>query len=247
MLSAGLTNRFEFYESIDSTNAELRRQVLANPEAWPDFSAIAAAEQTAGRGRLGRDWVSEPGSSIAVSLLLRPQRPEVTGWLSLAAGLAVSDVVSRLTPSSRVGVKWPNDVLVDGKKISGILAEALAPDLVILGIGLNLRPQVGFSQATSLAEHGQDLGFDEVLERLLAAFRSRYLLLTLGLASQIRQQLLNGSITVGQAVRAELPGGGQLTGLAVDIDDQGRLLVLPDSSASETVALSAADVWHLRN
>jgi BirA family transcriptional regulator, biotin operon repressor / biotin---[acetyl-CoA-carboxylase] ligase len=248
MKSAGLVNRFEFYDSIDSTNAELRRKVLADPKLWPDFSAVAAAEQTAGRGRLDRDWVSETDSSIALSLLLRPERPEVTTWLSLTAGVAVADVVSRLLNGPAVGVKWPNDVLVEGKKISGILAEALAPNLVILGIGLNLRPQKRFPDATSLSEHGQNLGFDDVLEQLLAAFRSRYLLLTLGHQAQIRAELKRRSITIGQRVRAELPDGSELRGLATDIDDDGRLLVQPDDgNGIEIVALSAADVWHLRN
>jgi BirA family biotin operon repressor/biotin-[acetyl-CoA-carboxylase] ligase len=245
MKSAGLVNRFEFYDSIDSTNAELKRKVLADPESWPDFSAVVAAEQTAGRGRMNRDWVSEANSSISLSLLLRPERPQ---WLPLMAGTAVADLVSRLIESPEVGVKWPNDVLVGGRKISGILAEALSPNLVILGIGLNLRAQVQFPEATSLAENGNDLGFDEVLELLLAALRSRYLLLTLGLEAQLRTELRERCITIGQQVRAQLPDGSELRGLATDVDDEGRLLVHPDGgSASEIVALSAADVWHLRN
>lgn len=269
--SAGAVNRFEYLESIDSTNAELRRRLAedvldnstptdvartesgpgpADSEPWPDFSALAAGSQTAGRGRLNRDWVSEPDSSVAVSLVLRPKQPETASWLSLAAGLAVADVVANLLPQLNVGVKWPNDVLVEGKKISGILAEALSPNLVILGIGLNLRPQLQFSEATSLSEHGQNLNYDDALELILAAFRSRYLLLQLGLTSQLRAELREQCLTLGQPVRAELPDGSELLGLAHDIDEQGRLQLLlagGEGQRQEIATLGAADVWHLRN
>jgi BirA family transcriptional regulator, biotin operon repressor / biotin---[acetyl-CoA-carboxylase] ligase len=246
MQSAGLVNRFEFFESVDSTNAELKRQLAAG-ETWPDFSAIAAASQSAGRGRLGRDWVSEPGTSLSVSLVLRPPNNELAGWLPLAGGLAVAAVVRGLLPGVEVGVKWPNDVLVAGKKISGVLAEAVTPGVVILGIGLNLKPQQQFSAASSLAEHGLKLSLDEALALVIAAFRGRYLRLGLtdGLA-EAKAELRDNCVTLGQRVRAVLPDGSELLGIATDIDANGRLLLAHTDSA-ETTALSAAEVWHLRN
>lgn len=244
MQSAQLVNRFEYFDSVASTNLELKRHYLANPGSWPDFSAIAAAQQTAGRGRLGRSWVSEPGSSISVSLLLRPETEAQQTWLTLIAGLAVADVVSSLLPEQSVGVKWPNDVLVEGKKISGILAELIEPGVVVLGIGVNLARQQSFADSAALADFGLEPDFDSVLALLLAALRGRYNLsnLSFGLA-QLRDELADHCLTLGQQVRAELPDGRELVGIATEIDSDGQLII----QADEAVALSAADVWHLRN
>jgi BirA family biotin operon repressor/biotin-[acetyl-CoA-carboxylase] ligase len=244
MQPPSFATRFEFFESIDSTNAELRRRYLAEPTEWSDFSVIAAAEQTAGRGRLERGWVSEPGTSLALSVLLKP-RKEALPWLSLTAGLAVAAAIRELAPGAVPSIKWPNDVLLDGKKLSGVLAEIIAPDAVVLGIGINLRPQRNAPEtATALSEHGIELEFHRLANMLLATLRSRYLQLDtnsgrVALREELRQQLG----TLGQRVRAELPDGNAVEGLASDIDEQGRLIIL----SPEPRVLAAGDVWHLRN
>jgi len=236
--------RFEFCESIDSTNAELRRRYLAYPSDWPEFSVIAAAEQTAGRGRLDRTWVSEKGTSLALSVLLKPSR-EALPWLTLTAGLAVAATIAELLPTPQLSIKWPNDVLLAGKKVSGVLAEIISSEAVVLGIGVNLRPQRGAPEtATALSEHHAEPGIDDLANLLLAALRSRYLQLdTHAGRVAIHQELRRQIGTLGQQVRAEMPDGTAVEGLAEDIDDQGRLIIL----SPERRALAAGDVWHLRN
>jgi BirA family transcriptional regulator, biotin operon repressor / biotin---[acetyl-CoA-carboxylase] ligase len=244
MQTLSFATRFEYFESIDSTNAELRRRFLAAPQDWPDFSVIAAAEQTAGRGRLDRGWVSEPGTSLAMSVLLRPS-VDALPWLSLTAGLAIAAAVRKLSPDAALTIKWPNDVLLAGKKLSGTLAEIVAPDAVVLGIGINLRPQLHAPEtATALSEHGIELDFGRLANMVLATLRPRYLQLDTDPGRvALRQELLSQLGTLGQRVRAELPDGTAIEGLAKDIDNQGRLVIL----SPEPRVLAAADVWHLRN
>lgn len=244
MQPPSFANRFEFFESIDSTNAELRRRYLAAPAEWPDFSVIAAGEQTAGRGRLERGWISEPGTSLALSVLLRPSK-DALPWLSLTAGLAVAAAIRELAPGAALSIKWPNDVLLGAKKLSGVLAEIIAADAVVLGIGINLRPQLNAPEtATALSEHGIELEFGELASMLLATLRSRYLQLdTAAGRVALRQELRQQLGTLGQRVRAELPDGSAIEGLASDLDDQGRLIIL----SPEPRVLAAGDVWHLRN
>jgi BirA family biotin operon repressor/biotin-[acetyl-CoA-carboxylase] ligase len=244
MRPPSFATRFEFFESIDSTNAELRRSYLAAPTEWPDFSVIAAGEQTAGRGRLERGWVSERDTSLALSVLLRPST-DVLPWLSLTAGLAVAAAIRELAPNAALSIKWPNDVLLDNKKLSGVLAEIIASDAVVLGIGINLRPQHNAPEtATALSEHGIDLEFGQLANMLLAALRSRYLQLdTAAGRVALRQELRQQLATLGQRVRAELPDGSAVEGLASDLDDQGRLIIL----SPQPRVLAAGDVWHLRN
>lgn len=121
-------------EEVDSTNEEARRRAEAG-EAGPIW--IAAARQTAGRGRQGRVWQSLPGN-LAATLLLRPEAPPMLmAQLSFAASLAVAEMVSHVAPEVSVTVKWPNDVLVLGRKLAGILLE-VGKGWLAIGIGINL-------------------------------------------------------------------------------------------------------------
>jgi BirA family biotin operon repressor/biotin-[acetyl-CoA-carboxylase] ligase len=129
-----------------------------------EFTVVATLSQTAGRGRLGRVWVAPPGQTLAASLLLKPKLSagerlpvEAFGWLPLLAGVAMTRSVSALLPRSAVSLKWPNDVLVDGKKVAGLLAELL-PTLegVVIGSGVNLAipaDQLPTPVSTSLQLH----------------------------------------------------------------------------------------------
>ena len=121
----------------DSTNAVL----LARAEAGaPSGSVVIAASQTAGRGRRGRTWISAPGDSLTFSLLWRFPAGTLPLGLSLAAGLAVAQALMKVS-AGRMALKWPNDVLQDGRKLAGILVELVpgAPHVAVIGIGLNLR------------------------------------------------------------------------------------------------------------
>jgi BirA family biotin operon repressor/biotin-[acetyl-CoA-carboxylase] ligase len=262
-LSAARAARLLVLDATGSTNDDLVAAASAGLE--PHFSAIVTGSQTAGRGRLGRVWVAEPGAGLAVSVLLRPVLPsgaplgmEHFGWLPLIAGLAMTRAVrSLIDDPARVGLKWPNDVQVDGLKVAGLLAELVpAGDAVVMGAGVNLSltaEQLPTPVSTSLALAGVTLHGDELADATLCAYLTFLRELTDRFAAAggdaalagISGELAAACTTIGARVKVELPGGEPFTGRATGIDDAGRLLVRP--SADETIrAVAAGDVTHLR-
>ncbi|MCU1557325.1 MAG: biofilm synthesis protein PgaB [Microbacteriaceae bacterium] len=264
-LSAAIADRLEFLDEVGSTNTELvsRASGLLGAE-WPDFSVLVTTSQTNGRGRLGRVWVAPPGSSLAISVLLRPRLPEGEplalehyGWLPLIAGIAMTKAVAGLVPERSVTLKWPNDVQIDGRKVSGILAELLpSRESVVMGAGLNLAfsaEDLPTPTSTSLGLNGTVLVGEELADAALAGYLSELKslyreFLRLGAdpeASGIRDQLSELCSTLGQEVRVQLPGGEVLIGTATDIDTAGRLSVRR-SVDDRVVSVAAGDVTHLR-
>lgn len=241
--SSAAVPKLIYLDEIDSTNSELAR---IDRSQLPEFTVLVAASQSAGRGRLDRQWASDPGSSLSVSVLLRPKFSSTQlGWLTLMAALGVRAAVSSLGVKNP-SIKWPNDVLVEGKKVSGILAQLEGEDL-ILGVGINLRPQsLELQNATSLMELGVQASLDQVLVEFLTQLRGRYLKIhsdpKWGL-EQIAAEFRQFSSTLGTRVRAIYPDGTELVGLATDIDSSGNLVI--DDGSLHTV--SAADIIHLRN
>lgn len=161
-------------ESAGSTNDELR--ALAQAGA-PAGLILLALEQNAGRGRRGAAWFSHPTDSLAFSILLRPEEPKAL-WprLALAAGLAVAGAIESFGPTT--GIKWPNDVWIDGRKVAGILVEAGA-DFAIVGIGLNVNtlefPQEIEEIATSIQlETQQEQSRPDVLSAIVRLFDRRH-------------------------------------------------------------------------
>ena len=233
-----------------STNDDL----VAIAGAEPAYSTIVAASQTAGRGRLGRPWVAPPGASLSISVLLRPDVPlERFGWLPLIAGVAMAEAIEPLVTGA-VGLKWPNDVQVDGLKVSGLLAELVpSRDAVVMGSGVNLAltaDQLPTPVSTSLLLAGATLAGDEladaVLSRYLDRLREHVEAFTSTADAGATLALVTARCTtLGQRVRVELPGASSLHGIATGIDLGGRLLVRLDSDGS-TVAVAAGDVTHLR-
>jgi len=260
-VTATVVPRLEILAHAGSTNDELVRRVREDTEAtgWPDRSVVVTDDQRNGRGRLGRVWTTPPGASLAVSILLRPVtaagRPlDLTayGWLPLLAGAALSSALRGLGVSA--GVKWPNDVLVEGRKVSGILSELLpSADGAIVGTGINLRQraeELPTDWSTSLALSGLDEPDpDAVLSAYLRAFTGLYeaYLAADGDAdaSGLRAAVTAACVTLDSSVRVELPGGGTLTGTAEGIDTDGRLVVRP-ADGGEPVAVAAGDVTHVR-
>ncbi len=167
--------RLSVHETLDSTNAQALRRAGAGeePGLW-----VWACTQTAGRGRLGRRWVSLPGNLFA-TLLLRPEcPPHSLAQLSLLAGVALHDAVMHLAPSEcgpQLALKWPNDLLYDGMKLGGILLESnLGRDgasALAMGFGLNLtaHPEVTDTPATDLSRHGVSATPARALECLASA------------------------------------------------------------------------------
>jgi BirA family biotin operon repressor/biotin-[acetyl-CoA-carboxylase] ligase len=249
----GLWREIEVVESTGSTNADLLARALRGE---PEGAVLAAEEQRAGRGRMGRTWTSPPRAALTFSLLLKPAVPPARrGWLPLLAGVAVAAAVSKAT-GVETGLKWPNDLLAADAKLAGILAEA-AGDAVVVGIGLNVStepaefpsPRPGALPATSLRAAGATaLNRADILLAILDGFERWYRAWQQAGGdpdrSGLRPEYTRLSATIGRAVRAELPGGQALSGPAVGVDSDGRLLVLL-SSGSE-VAVAAGDVVHLR-
>jgi BirA family biotin operon repressor/biotin-[acetyl-CoA-carboxylase] ligase len=218
---------------------------------------LAAEEQSAGRGRMGRTWVAPPRAALTFSLLVRPAAvpPARRGWISLLTGVAVASAVTAITGID-LRLKWPNDVLAGAAKLGGILAEA-AGDAVVVGVGLNVStepaelppPGPGALAATSLRAAGSaHLDRESLLIAILAAFERWYQAWRQAEGdperSGLQAEYTRLSGTIGRRVRAELPGGQVVSGLAVGVDPDGRLLVCASPGAEVPVA--AGDVVHLR-
>lgn len=245
--SEQLAARFQYLPRTGSTNTDLVSSAVAAPNDFPHLSVLVAGEQTSGRGRTGRVWVSPPGKSLAISILVRPENwaTENFGWLPLIAGVAMSRAVQRALPESAVGLKWPNDVQVSGKKVSGILSELL-PDQsgVVIGAGINLtltRDELPIPESTSLELEGWSgsvddflSGYLEQLSHMLNDFEAS--------TSTVRAECS----TIGRRVRAIFPNQSEVVGLATGIDDSGRLLISVPGQ-SQLLAVSAADIQHLRH
>jgi BirA family biotin operon repressor/biotin-[acetyl-CoA-carboxylase] ligase len=251
-LSSALVPRLEWRSSIGSTNAELAER--AADADWPDLSVIATDDQTAGRGRLDRRWVAPAGSALAVSVLLRPALPvQRLGWLPLIAGLAVARAADRFLGAGRVSVKWPNDVLVEGRKLSGVLSELTPDGSVVVGAGVNTvlgGDDLPVPTATSLAIEGStvtdpDAVLSAYLEELVPLYRSFVEQRGDATTSGVRAAVTERCSTIGSRIRLELPGGVVVLGTARGIDADGRLVVQP-ADGSGLLPVAAGDVTHVR-
>ncbi|MEJ1179008.1 MULTISPECIES: biotin--[acetyl-CoA-carboxylase] ligase [unclassified Pseudarthrobacter] len=267
-LSATGIAKLVVVDSTGSTNADLLRSVTEEPKSWPDLSVLTAEYQTAARGRLDRRWEAPPLSSVSVSIVLRPVNAEgrplpaqCYSWLSLLAALALRETLLE-TAGIPAELKWPNDVLVRGRKIAGILAqlgpmvEGSAPP-VILGTGLNVSlssAELPVPTATSVALE-QPVTVDRTL--LLKSYLSHFAVLyrsfcnadgdpAAGMAGgpSLHKRVEAVLVTLGKQVKAQLPGDHEIIGHATRLDDYGSLLVV-DGAAHEHV-VTAGDVVHLR-
>lgn len=221
-------------ESTGSTNDDAT--ALARDGA-PDGACVAAGTQTAGRGRAGHSWLSPPGVSLCFSVLFRPSlAPDRLPLATLALGVAVADAVSE-TCGLRVLVKWPNDILANGRKCGGILCEAdlSAPGgpVVVAGVGLDVNngpdelPARPIFPATSLkAETGREIPADSVLAACRSSMsRWMRILEAPGGPEAVMSRLSALDILRGRAVDVALPDGSTLSGTACGIDREGRLRV----------------------
>ncbi|MDP9998031.1 MULTISPECIES: biotin--[acetyl-CoA-carboxylase] ligase [Pseudarthrobacter] len=255
-------------DSTGSTNADLLRAVTVEPKEWPDLSVLTAEYQTAARGRLDRSWEAPPLSSVSVSIVLRPVNAEgrplpthTYSWLSLLGALALRQTLLE-TAGLPAELKWPNDVLVRGRKIAGILAQ-MGPmgdgsvPAVILGTGLNVTltsEELPVPTATSVAlEQPLTVDRTQLLKSYLAHFAVLYRSFcnadgdpTAGLAGgpSLHKRVESVMVTLGSQVRAQLPGDHEIIGHATRLDEYGSLLVV-DKDAREHV-VTAGDVVHLR-
>lgn len=232
-----------------STNADL---AIRARDGQQEGVALVAMEQTAGRGRLDRQWVSPPGASISLSVLLEPQ-PEFPqwGWLSLLAGMAVSAAIADLADDADlVSLKWPNDVLIRGRKVCGILSERVEPvqgpggPRAVIGIGINVllaADELPVPTATSLALEGLPTEPNAVvagvlthLERLYGAWQER---------GSLRAEYEARCASIGTPLTIHLDGDTRVTGTGRGVDEFGRLQV---STPRGVQTFAVGDVVHAR-
>ncbi len=232
------------FTSLDSTNSKARELAAAG---GPEGTVVVAHHQTAGRGRQGRGWTSERGKNLLMSLILRPGiDPEFLGIISLYASVSVAATVEKFIGGT-AGCKWPNDVIVSGRKICGILSEsALTPDgvdAVILGIGLNVNqetfPGLPETGATSLRlETGAHHDPAGVLYSLLGELAIRYGSVTGGDSGRIIDEWTRRSVILGSGVRVDR-GGTLITGTALGLAPNGALRI---RTADGVVEVPAGEV-----
>lgn len=246
---AGRWRRIDVVEQTGSTNADL----LARAAAGEDIrGAVLAAEfQNAGRGRHGRAWSAPARSQISVSVGVDAAGVPSSswGWLPLATGVAVVDAVAEIS-GVQPGLKWPNDVLVGGGKLAGILAEVAAPaPAIVVGLGLNVtltEAEAPHAGATSLAMLGAaEVDRTRLLGKILEHVGARIESWRAagGSDAALTADYRRHSVTLGSDVRAILPGDREVLGVARDVDELGRLLI---DTGDERVTVAAGDVTHLR-
>ena len=235
----------EYHEIIDSTN--IRAKQLGDSGS-PHMTLVLANEQTAGRGRMTRTWVSPPGTSALMSLLVRPKLP---AWrapeLVFISAVAACDAVNALTGGDHARIKWPNDLVIGTKKISGTLLE-MALDgadiaYAVVGIGVNILgtqfpadlPYAGSIESAA----GQQIQRMDFVAAYLNRFEALYeFWLTDGFAP-VLDQCRQRSATLGKPIRAICPDGEHV-GTAVDFDPSGALVI--ETSDGQRLALTAGDV-----
>lgn len=245
---AGRDARFRLvrFDEIDSTNSEAKR-LAASGE--PEFTAILAGAQTAGRGRRGRAWDS-PEGNLYSSVILRPAcTPIVGAQVSFVAALAVSDVARALVrPAASIVCKWPNDVLVTGRKIAGILLESSASggklDWLVLGVGVNVAHHPGVGGAypsTSLRDESEtEPDVEQVAALYLDALAGWYGSWRREGFRPIRAAWLARSLGLGAPVTVKLERE-PLEGRFIDLDETGALVLELASGARRVI--SAGDVF----
>ncbi len=234
------------YRTIQSTNDLAAAQA---EHGAPEGTIVVADQQTKGRGRLGRAWFSPAGAGIYVSIILRPKfAPELAPGLSLMTALALARTLEKLCPDA-VAIKWPNDVLLGGKKVAGILTELSAErdkiGHVIVGVGINVNHGVGHfpddlkQTATSVRRFlKHKVSRVELLRYFLAQFESEYTHYQKHQLAQSHRQLRKYSSLLGREITV-IAGRSRISGIAHDIDIHGRLIL---RSGSELIPITAGEV-----
>lgn len=240
-----MADRLEVFDRLGSTNDEAMARFRAGD---PGGLWIMAREQGSGRGRQGRVWSSPPGNLYASYLCVDPCPPAVAPQIGFVAGVSLHQAVSGLTglPADRLALKWPNDLLLDGAKLSGILVEgSREPDgrqAVVIGCGVNLRhhPSDTPYRATSLAAHGLAVDPDTAVVALAAALAENLRLWAGGRRfDTIRARWLERAGGIGGPVTVRRPGGDR-AGIFVDLDADGALLL---DEGRGPVRIDAGDVF----
>ena len=248
-------HRIDCFKSVDSTN-RYAKELAAN--GCVDGTVVAADSQTAGRGRLGRDWSSSDRKGIWMSVVLRPAiPPEEVQLITLAASVAVVTAIMNST-GVRTGIKWPNDIILDGKKVCGILTEMSCEmeqvNFLVVGLGINVSheledfPEDLRETVTSIKlwlednrnsseiEWSNCLNRSRLIKEILIELEKAYYQLKNGLNTEIINQWKKYSVTLGKQVKI-MAKGSEYIGTAIDITKDGKLvLILPDGARHEVLS-----------
>ncbi len=232
-------------DEVSSTNTEALARARAGDSG---FLWITAERQSGGRGRRGREWVSERGNLYSSLLLVDFAPTEELGSLPLAVALAVHETIVSVTPpdGATVDIKWPNDVLIDRRKTSGILLEAeRLPDgrmALVIGIGINIRARPDLAQypVTSLTDQGVSISPEELFARLFIAMADALSVWDQGRGiGEIVRRWRGVACGIGEKITVNLPDRS-ISGIFSGIDDKGLLLL---DSAAGTLSIAAGDVF----
>lgn len=236
-IKKNLTTRFigadiYLFDAIDSTNSHAHK--LAK-EGAKEGTVVLSESQSRGKGRLGRSWFSPSGTNIYLSVILRPQMPasQIT-LLTFAAAIAVAKAIRDITGLD-ADIKWPNDILIKGKKVAGILSEMDAKSdtirFVVIGIGINVNlekkdiPLELMDKATSIKiESNSTIDRMNLICRVLENLEKWYNLFERNGANDIIKEWKSLAITIGRDVKVQ-SGNSFVEGRAVDIDENGALLI----------------------
>jgi BirA family biotin operon repressor/biotin-[acetyl-CoA-carboxylase] ligase len=207
------------FDQLDSTSTYLKKHANQSAEG----TVVCAKMQTGGRGRLGKAFLSPPGTGLYFSVLLRPKSMEEALLYPFAAGIAVADAIREVS-SAEAGLKWPNDVLVHGRKVTGILAEMVEQNAVIIGIGINLTTpyeyfkQNGLAHVTSiLSETGVEVSTEHMRHHLLARLSNILKWEKAELLTHYRSQC----VTIGRQIHTS----SGIDGICTGVSDKGELII----------------------
>ncbi len=234
ILSSLRTKKFgrtiHWYDTIDSTNNRARQLAIDGAE---EGTLVIANYQTSGKGRMGRRWEAEPGTNLTFTLILTPQIPAAdTGIIPLIAGLAVAQAIESVTRKRPV-CKWPNDILMDGKKVCGILAESVidgtAVRAIVVGIGVNVNqtnfpPDLGETATSLLLATGERYARTQVLAAILGQFESLISYLERRKRDEFLKQYEAYTTMIGTAVTLT-HSAGTANGIVAGIDSEGGIMI----------------------
>ncbi len=231
------------FDEVDSTQNVAQRLIR---DGAPEGTLVLAERQTAGRGRLGRHWHSPKGKGIYMSLVVKPEIPlHLTPHLTLLAAVALNRAIRRVVPEVNPGIKWPNDLLINGKKISGILLESSAENeqlqYIVTGVGISCNleqsdyPEELVPKATSLLiESGKRIDRARLIAEFLGQLEELYALYYAQGFSPIRTLWEASAATLGQTVRSS-DANGDFEGTAVGLNEWGGLILRMADGTERTI------------
>lgn len=245
--SIGLDFKIKYLEKCDVSSQDIAKKEA--DEGAPEGTVIVCGSMKVGRGRFGRKWYAPPGG-LWFTTIIRPWRVEKPSLISLMSGVAVAEVL-KLLLGIEAGLKWPNDVVVAGRKVAGILAEGVAEGgalkYILLGIGVNVNnklPEELSEIATTLKSVvGRDVPRATLLAAMLGRLWRLYRMLEEGNYADILRRWKDLSVVLGKYIEVKLVGEEIVKGVAIDIDSVGRLIV---ATPHRLVAVDAGEVTSLR-